>query len=310
MLFHVGALRRLFEIGALRAVKRVSSVSGASIAAAVLGIKWEELMAQPGDVAVFEEKVQQPLFDFAGKRLDVPSGVLGLITPGRSIAQTLAKAYGRFLGHATLEHLPNEPRFVFCATNLGSGALVRFSKSYTADYRIGKRSNLVLPLGDVVAASAAFPPMLSPMVIKLRQDQRLSEHFPPKPGEEPSPLKDTEPYVSRLELSDGGVYDNLGLQPVEQFHTILASDGGGPFEYEPSVPVNWLEHMVRAWKVTDNQVRSLRRSNLVEEYEANQRNGVYWGIQTTYSDYEKREIFVHDGWAEVVVPQNVVRREM
>ena len=65
---------------------------------------------------------------------------------------------------------------------------------------------------------------------------------------------------------------------------MLVSDGGGPFEYEPDVPVNWLNHMIRAWKVTDNQVRALRRSSLVGEYRADQRRGTYWGIQATYAD--------------------------
>lgn len=43
MLFHLGALWRLNEAGLLRELKRVSRVSGGSIAAGVLGLKWRSL---------------------------------------------------------------------------------------------------------------------------------------------------------------------------------------------------------------------------------------------------------------------------
>ena len=301
MLFHVGSLRRLYEIGALQRVERISSVSGGSIAAAQLALAWDELVATD-DVRLFEERVQIPLFDFAGKRIDGTAGIRGLLTPRRSIAESVANAYDRHLFQGRqLDDLPDDPRFVFCATNLGSGSLVRFAKKYTADYRIGKRDGLVLPLATVVAASAAFPPVLSPLIVELDDDQALTEQFPLRPGEERPELHDVNPYTRRLELSDGGVYDNLGLQPIDQYHTLLVSDGGGPFEYDPSVPVNWLNHMIRAWKVTDNQVRSLRRSETVGQLVANSvRHGAFWSIQTRYSDYERRSIDVDDRWAGVL----------
>ena len=43
MLFHLGALWRLNEIGYLPKLERISSVSGGSITAGVLGLKWERL---------------------------------------------------------------------------------------------------------------------------------------------------------------------------------------------------------------------------------------------------------------------------
>lgn len=43
MLFHLGALLRLNEAGLLARVDRVSSVSGGSITAATLGLRWTEL---------------------------------------------------------------------------------------------------------------------------------------------------------------------------------------------------------------------------------------------------------------------------
>lgn len=300
MLFHVGALRRLHEVGALAHVERISSVSGGSIAAARLALAWDAITAPGATMATFEEKVQEPLFDFAGSKLDARRGIEGVLRPRSSIADQVAKAYDDFFDGARLQQLPDEPRFVFCATNMGSGSLLRFAKPYTADYRIGKRDRLDLPLGQVVAASAAFPPVLSPMTIDLEQHQRLTEQFNRRPGESDPPLAGQEPYVSKLQLSDGGVYDNLGLQPVDKFHTLLVSDGGGPFGFEDSVAGNWLGHMVRAWKVTDNQVRSLRRDGLVTEFRAKTRAGAYWGIGTAYHEFERPDLTVDPGWADAM----------
>ena len=292
MLFHVGALRRLHEVGALQHITRVSSVSGGSIAAAVLAQAWPKISVTR-DSDVFEAEVQHKLWNISDKRIDIASGVVGALRPGQSIAETVAKKYDKLFPNYGLQDRPLHPRFVFCATNLGTGSILRFARPYTADSRVGKRDNLDLPLSDVLAASAAFPPVLSPMRFHLGESEALTEQFDEtnKPD-----LADTE-FAEKLELADGGVYDNLGLQPLDQYHTLLVSDGGGPFQDETKVKTNWLQHMIRNWLVTDNQVRSLRRSNLVAAYETDRRNGAFWGISTPYGKYTKRVLDVDDRWA-------------
>ena len=105
------------------------------------------------------------------------------------------------LGDATLQDLPDRPRFVFNATNLQSGVLWRFSKPYMADYRVGMVESPAVRLADAVAASSAFPPFLSPL--------RLPVDGAYAPGQES--LTGPE-YRRRPVLTDGGVYDNLGLE--------------------------------------------------------------------------------------------------
>jgi NTE family protein len=283
MLFHVGALRRLYEAGALRALARISSVSGGSITAAVLAHRWQELLSADTEIDAFEDLVQQPLYGFAGERVDVFAVLKGIVTPGRRVSDFVAAAYRPLLGDFSLQQLPDTPRFVFLATNLGSGSVLRFAKPYTADAKVGKRDHLDLPLTRVVAASSAFPPVLGPAVVKLADNDALTETFPDPEGDELA--LHTQPYTHRLELGDGGIYDNLGGQPLEQYHTILASDGGSPFKNQPRTPPNWLSNTTRSWHVTDNQVRSLRKHALIDEYKSQHRNGTYWGIRSDVTDY-------------------------
>lgn len=47
MVFHLGCLWRLYEAGLLQTVARVSSVSGGSITAAFLALKWRQLVFEP-----------------------------------------------------------------------------------------------------------------------------------------------------------------------------------------------------------------------------------------------------------------------
>lgn len=293
MLFHVGALRRLFEANALRDLSRIISVSGGSITAAQLALHWDTLTAHPGDLTRWKDLVETPLFEFAGKRLDALAVTAGWVRPRRGAADGIADAYDKLFGGATLQSLPADPRFIILATNLGTGSLVRFAAKYTADRRVGRRMGLDIRLADAVAASSAFPPVLSPKIIHLSDQNALTDSFP---GDQP-PLQ-RKPWTHRLELSDGGVYDNLGLQPLEKYHTILASDGGSPFAFEKRVAKNYLQHMIRAWLVTDNQVRSLRRSDLVSEYLSGSRLGTFWGINTSITDYSKQRIEVDPGWIE------------
>src|SRR5438445_2375148 len=52
MLFHLGALWRLNDCGYLRKLDRISSVSGGSIIAGALGLKWSQLAFNQQDIGV------------------------------------------------------------------------------------------------------------------------------------------------------------------------------------------------------------------------------------------------------------------
>src|SRR6188768_4298111 len=83
MLFHIGALWRLNELGYLKGLKRVSSVSGGSITAGVLGFKWGQLGFGTNDVAAnYVTEVVAPIRALASTSIDRASILGGLFTPG------------------------------------------------------------------------------------------------------------------------------------------------------------------------------------------------------------------------------------
>ena len=191
----------------------------------------------------------------------------------------VAHAYRRHLfGNATLQDLPDDPpRFVINATNVQSGALWRFSKPYMRDYKVGQVLKPRVPLAAAVAASSAFPPVLSPA--RLRLDPA---DFAPSEGE---PLH-RDAYMRTVYLTDGGVYDNLGLETAwKRCDTILVSDAGLAMDTDPRPDEDWARHIKRVLDLVDNQVRSLRKRQLVASFRAGDRRGAYWSIRSAPADY-------------------------
>ncbi len=288
MVFHLGTFIRLNEAGILRKLDRISSVSGGSIAAAMLGLRWKELSFQ-NDVAVnLQEQVIEPIRSLAGITIDVKSIIGGILLPG-TISDRVTKAYRKHLyGEATLQDLPADtdaegrrvaPRFVINATNVQSGVLWRFSRPYMADYLVGMVKNPTVPLAAAVAASSAFPPVLSPARLKLNH-----EDFVPDPD---CPLQ-KPPFTTDVVLSDGGVYDNLGLETVwKQIKTVLVSDAGGKMQPDEYPKGDWARHGIRASGIVDNQVRSLRKRMIIEAFKdpSDAHDGAYWGIRSHTADY-------------------------
>jgi NTE family protein len=232
MLFHTGVLWRLNEIGLLPKLNRISSVSGGSITAGVLAFNWKNLNFQNGSASNFTDVIVTPIRRLADRTIDVSSVLTGTLWFG-SVGDKIADAYrDNLFGRATLQDIVDEvpgvsPRFVFNATNVQSGVLWRFMKQYMRDYRVGEVKNPKVELAVAVAASSAFPPVLSPVELDLDP-----EDFTPNSGTD---LQGND-FRTQVVLTDGGVYDNLGLETAwKRYKTILVSDAGGGFGAEADI---------------------------------------------------------------------------
>lgn len=281
MLFHLGTLWRLNEAAYLAKLDRISSVSGGSITAGVLALHWKDLGVDPKAPASRLSIVVDEVRKLASHTIDIGSVLEGVFGPG-TVSDKIQKAYDDMLFHgATLQDLPDDPpRFVINATNVQSSVLWRFSKPYMADWRVGMVRNPKIPLAAAVAASSAFPPVLSPAELDLGKYGCV---FEPTPGND----LQREPYISKAVLTDGGVYDNMGLETVwKGYKTVLVSDAGGHIEPEESPHRDWARHAYRILDMEDNQVRSLRKRQVIAAYTQGERSGAYWGIRTNILHYQ------------------------
>jgi NTE family protein len=278
MLFHLGALWRLNELGQLPTLDRITSVSGGSIVAAALGLAWEKLDFDKDGVAKqFRPLVVERVRRMARVTIDAPAILKGLLAPG-TISDRVIASYRKYLfGSSTLQDLPARPRFIIHASNVQSKALWRFTREEMGDYRVGLISRPSLPLATAVAASSAFPPFLSPVELKLAES-----NFTASSGED----LQRAPFTTTVVLADGGVYDNLGLESAwKECHTVLVSDGGVSAAPQERPARDWARHSYRVLSLIDNQVRALRKRQVIGSFVNGERLGAYWGVRTDIANY-------------------------
>ena len=281
--FHLGALIRLNELGWLKRLTRISSVSGGSIVSGYLGLKWKDLAFDSGGVAVnFDEVITGPLHRFlTTANLDFWAGLLGLF-PFLTGAGMLACGYRDHLyGDASLQDLPHAgegPEFVIAATNYELKSLWRFSQAYAADYRVGMIDAPRFPLSQIVAASSGFPPFFCPLKLDVS-------------GAIINPTEGADRHAGRFlhqaQLCDGGVYDNMALEPVwKECGTLLVSNAGDPFD-ENSHPGNWFCILLRILGMIHRQAENNRQRVLMLLANLGERTVAYWPLRNSNNNYPK-----------------------
>ena len=312
-LFHLGSLWRLNELGWLKRLAEVTSVSGGSITAAYLGFRWKNLKFDNNGVAAnFIDEIVPPVRTLCSKTIDIGNVLAGIIDPFYRPIEHVAAHYRKELfGNNTLQNLPSDdkgPRFTIYATNLQTGADVRFSRPYLADYHLGEIELPQIQLATAVAASCALPPILCPMIIKFRPDEWKDWGN----GENSGGVATTDKYRLRsaLYLTDGGVYDNLGLERIwNRYATILVSDAGAPFRITENTlgfRFNQLTRAMRSVSIITEQTRALRKRGLIAEMKSGQVRGTYWGITTHIRDYQLEKY----GCALPLLDDNVMTRSL
>lgn len=232
--FHLGCLRALKRLGLLDHVVILSTVSGGSVIGAYFH-------GHHGDFACFEAKIRhllrqglvapmcRKLFSASGIKVVAAFIVVGFVALGVTAIKmlirlaslitprALALQFERFevrsplhrfasrttlleaalddllFKGASLKDLPAQPHLVINATELRTGSAFRFGTMESGSWRWGKLHRNDASVAHAVAASAAYPLFLPAF------DETLT-------FEKDGALKD-----SRVILTDGGIYDNLGL---------------------------------------------------------------------------------------------------
>jgi NTE family protein len=279
-LFHLGALRRLNELGILGKVNQISSVSGGSIVAAHLANvvpqwprpgsripQWDIQVADPFKELVTRNIRTSPMFKRA-----LPWNWLRTGTQ----VEALANRYERCLTNLRMVDLPLIPEYVFCATDISYGVNWEFRREQIGDYRFGHSvTPETLTVAAAVAASSCFPPLFSPMRLSIDPNKYTGGLAAEDPNR--------EKIGKRLGLSDGGLYDNLALEPVwKNANTILVSDGGATFTSQADRGIAW--RLSRYASILGSQAGAMRRRWFVAKLRSKEIRGAYWGIASSHGD--------------------------
>ena len=287
-LFHLGALRRLNELGVLGQLTTVTGVSGGSIVANLLADPRLAFPADGGVVGGFEDCIAQPLARLTSRNIRTPA-LLSKAKPWRwlapdaairALADELADVV-RWWSTPLRDNVGPGPAVVTCATEIGYGvdwvfedATVHRPHGRVGDYRLGYAAPPAgLRVADVVAASCAFPPFFAPMVL----DGVAMRLTGGKKGLESD--EERAAITRRIRLTDGGVYDNLGLEPVWKRHaTVLVSDGGGVFRARTERTV--VGRTLRILAIATNGGQSVRSRWLHAGFARGALHGASWALDT------------------------------
>lgn len=262
----------MHETRLLPRVDTISSVSGGSIIAAHYATR----LAGGGAVRDWEAEIAAPFRALVSRDLRTSPLIRSLMSRRRAV-ERLADVYHDLLSPIVLEELPPRPRFVFCATDLGGACNWVFERSQIGDWRLGyiRPAPRAFPLALAVAASSCFPPLFQPWRPRFRAADFVDADI-------------TDRHVHRrsvrdLRLTDGGVYDNMALEPVWKTHQrVLVSDGGA------LIPLGrvggGLTRILRYAAVTEHQARALRKRWLISSFVNGAFEGSYWGIATVDDD--------------------------
>jgi NTE family protein len=278
----LGVLRFLADAGMLEQVRYVSSVSGGSVANGLFARHYPAVRAGGFTREVFDEQVVTPFVASVSSR----SLSRGMVPKAwKLVGRTnrtdlLAAEFDRlFFGGLALAELPADCRFMFNAANTTTSVRFVFERDRIGDYVIGylPTGQTDLRLARAVAASAAVPGLLAPMTL----DRGIA--FPCQRGR-------------TVRLVDGGAYDNMGLEAVDDLadSLLVAINAGGLFVTGAYGRVPLVRDLQLAQSLLYRQSTALRRRWMVERFKAWEaaraegapipewgRRGVLFGLATT-----------------------------
>jgi NTE family protein len=319
MAFHLGCLRALHDRRILQKVRVISTVSGGSVLGAYYAYGPTDFETFDRNVvAVLESGIQgaiarEVLFTsqlpkilgtllvtgtlslalwVARVLLSLPRRLMGLPTIG--IERTLAAAarslpiWGslttaferalvrRLFGNKTMADVAKpDLEVVINACDLRTGTSFRFGSRRSGGWRYGEVCGPPPSVAKAVASSAAFPILLPPLIETF--DFR-------KGGRE---------YQDRVVLTDGGVFENLGVSPLEPgrssditvafptTHIISLNAGAGQMESDLTY-FWWVGRVAQSFSAVHRKVQDAtyqRLHNFVENGELEAFGMIYLGQQ-------------------------------
>jgi NTE family protein len=152
-----------------------------------------------------------------------------------------------------------------------------FERSRIGDFVAGYCEPGNTTIAEAVAASSCFPPVFQPMPVSGKAPALRRGKYPIGASR--------DSLLRGLSLTDGGVYDNMGLEPVWKNHsTIIVSDGGASFQFQLSrTPMRRLLYYNG---IIGDQASKVRRRWLMPLYLEEKIEGAFWSVSSAVDNYD------------------------
>jgi NTE family protein len=244
-LFHLGAVRRLYELGLLDQVRTISATSGGTMLAAFLAHRWRLWFGQDLDWDGWERLIAMPFRRIASRNINTIPVLVGWLPwnwmNNAGIDAMADACEARGVTRQTTSDLPAQPEFVFKAADLVSGDEFLFARTSAPAYRVA----------TAVAVASCYPGFFRPFTVRRPQ---------------------------RLALVDGGVHDDRAVEPVWRSHArLLVSDGGDVLRPQWGESILW--SLFRSAAVLWNQSQVVQKRWLISNFIAGQLQGAYWSVE-------------------------------
>lgn len=292
--FHLGVLRRLAVDGRLDQVSKLSTVSGGSLAAAMVfahaGMAWP-------DSKDFTERTYPKLrgilttTPLAGPltllRHLPTSPWLVLFHRARLVARLLESRWGV---KGDLADLPDKPEWRANATCYETGKNWRFSRTEMGDWAFGRHGQPPFSLAEAAAASAAVPHVIG--ALKLRLPESGWYATDPATGR---PTQSVARPAETVRLWDGGAYENLGLESLYKpgrgaigCDFVLVSDASGPLTDTRKAGVTAGLSSPRLFDIASDQIRGLRSRMFVQALQSGEVAGALIRMGNAVRDIDQK----------------------
>jgi NTE family protein len=303
--FHLGVIARLAAEKRCERVSAISSVSGGSLITALIfahsGWLW------PSSTNMLSKTLPAIRQTLTSRSIQRNMFLRGLLQPWR-LKSARAKCLSDTLRYLCgvdrkLQDLPDQPVWLINATSYESGKNWRFTKGRMGDYVLNYVEHPDISIADAVAASAAYPGLIGPLVLKAKF---FCWHK--RRNWKDTSLEPTQATMPKIHLWDGGIYDNLGGEALfkpqgglkaEYCDFFIVSDADAGLSLQKSRLV--LRPAFRLVYIAMDQVRSLRARSVVSAFEQGTAKGAYLRIGNT-ARYILSECGIPDTHAAAVRP--------
>ena len=251
-LFHLGAVRRLYELGVLDSVRTIAATSGGTMLSAFLAHRCREWYGHDLTWDEWEHAIAAPFRKIASRNINTIPVLIGWLPwnwMNNAGLESMADACERRdVTRQVTSELPEHPRFLFKAADLVSGGEFMFERGTAPSFRVAV----------AVAVASCYPGFFRPFTV-------------------PKPI--------RIALVDGGVHDDRAIEPVWRTHErLLISDGGDVLRPQWGESILW--SLFRSAGVLWNQSQVVQKRWLISNFIAGQLHGAYWSIDSSPAHYE------------------------